>query len=262
MAPQLTIRPTIKPRERILAYGAGGSGKSQIGVSLIQAIPDAHFYVLDLDVTPSYERTLAYADVDHGNYTIEMPEPTSWPDPLEQVREWRAEATEDDWLIIDSFTPTWEGVREWYVNQMTKSEDLAEFLADVRRNTKTGKEYARAIMDAMNYDVINKEYNRLYTELRRWPGHVLLTCEQDAVRDDDARDVKALFHVGQKPKGQKKLIYVPATIIHMQRRRDGWTYTSIKDRGRATFEDEPIEDFARDYLIGVARWKRAVVKSG
>lgn len=262
MAPILTIRPAIRPRERILNFGSGGTGKSNCALQIIRAIPDAHHYILDLDTTPTYERMFAteYTEVEaRGNYTLAMFEPTEWAPLVPQLEKWCGVADADDWLHIDPITPTWDAVRTWYTDEVM-GDDIADYLLNKRKEAKDNKDYNKSIKDDMNYDIINRQYFKLYAVLRRWPGHIYITAEQDGVREDDPKDIKGLFR-GQKPKGQKKLVHVPATILHTVKTREGWEINTIKDRGRQILDEEDVEDFAIDYLVKIAGWKRAVVKS-
>ncbi len=263
---QTTMKPKIKPRERILIYGSGGVGKSEAGLAIVAAVPDAHHYSLDLDVTPSYERMLAtkFSDVgERGNFTVMEYEPTDWSPIVPQINEWAARSTEDDWLVIDPITPTWDAVRAWYLDFTMNAPEMADFLAQLRRDNNGNKAYMKAIQDTMNYDLINRQYFKLYAALRRWRGHVLLTAEAATVRDDATKEIRQQFQAyGAMPQGQKKLSHIPATILLATKGRVGeYFLTTIKDRGRAEMVEQRIENFTDDYLRAVAGWTRSLVKA-
>lgn len=84
-----------------------------------------------------------------------------------------------------------------------------------------------------------------------------MTAEQAAIDKNDDKEVKAAFGAyGVKPKGQKRLGHVPMTVLWLTKSRVGaWAMTTIKDRGRTEVEDEPLTNFAKDYLMEVAGWK-------
>lgn len=247
----------IKPRERILVFGVGGTGKSNGALSIARRInPEDRMFVLDNDL--SYDRLLAtdYQDVEQaGNVTVRGCDVTEWDVYTESVREWGSIATPDDWLVVDSMSPTWDAVQGWYTEQVF-GDDIASYFLEVRKNMKGGKALG-AFEGFTDWNVINKVYAKFTAQLNRWPGHLYLTAEQANIGDNDDKDVKGMFgSYGVKPKGQKRLGHITSTTLQMSKARvGGWTLTTIKDRGRRELEGEGIKDFGLDYLMKVAGWK-------
>ena len=257
-----TIQCPIPSRERILVFGVGGTGKSKGLLDIARKVTDGKFYIMDNDL--SYERMLytEYTDVaERGNFRLELFEQTDWSDYVPTIREWSQEATQNDWLSLDSVTPTWDAVQGWYTDALY-GKDKADYMIKVRQETKNDREYNKAMRDSMNFSVINAEYFKLYAALARWPGHVYLTAEQATISEDDDKEVQGTFGpVGYKPKGQKGLGHRTSTVLWLTRNRLGeWQMTSVKDRGRKLQEKAPHQDFAADYLQTVAGWRMKKVE--
>lgn len=259
----LQIAPTISPRERILGFGVGGTGKSAALLSIARKCPNDQFYIVDTDVG-SYERLLAtqFTDVaEIGNVHTESPE--EWDEALETVQHIIRKMGRDDWLGFDMMTQTWDWVQEWFSDQVF-GKDIADYFLEIRQAKQASKEKGGkdakslgALDGWKDWPVINKTYNKLYRAILRAPGHVYLAAEQTKTGEDDDKDTKELYGpYGVKPKGQKRLGHVPHTSIMFTKTRVGeYQLTTIKDRGRPEMERQPVEDFARDYLMKVAGWK-------
>lgn len=245
----------------------GGSGKSAALLSIARKCPNDRFYVVDTDVG-SYDRLLAtqFADVaEVGN--VEVHDPEGWAEALDIVSDITRKMGRDDWLGFDMMTQTWDWVQDWFTEQVM-GQDIADYFMEVRQAKQAAKEKpggkdAKALgaFDGWkDWPVINKQYSKLYRAILRAPGHVYMAAEQAKMSDEDDKDTKDMFgpYGGLKPKGQKRLPHIPHTVLMFTKTRTGdYQLTTIKDRGRTELEREPIEDFARDYLMKVAGWKPA-----
>lgn len=265
----MQIHPAISPRERILGFGVGGTGKSAALLSIARKCPENAFYVVDTDVG-SYDRLLAtqYTDVAAvGNVHIHDPE--DWDEALSMVNEASRVMGRDDWLGFDMMTQTWDWVQEWF-SENVFGQDIGDYFLEVRQAKQEmrnkgkkdegggrDKKSLGALEGWMDWPVINKQYNKIYRALLRCPGHVYLAAEQTKVGDDDDKDTKDLLGpYGVKPKGQKRLPHIPHTVLMFTKTRIGeFQLTTIKDRGRPELERASFEDFARDYLMRVAGWR-------
>lgn len=258
-------------RERILAFGDAGTGKTAGGLSIARAIPDSQFYAIDNDVSYSYERLLEthFASVAKvGN--IEVSTVTDeWEDVMETLRgivlPVAKSGDRDAWLLFDSMTPTWQSAQDYFTNNIWGLE-LADYFMRQRlafetegNVTKKGKQLdeVKGFDGWKDWSVINKIYMEIYKLLKKWPGHFYLTCEQSKVSTEDDNEVKEDFGgYGIKPKGQKRLPYVGATCVWFTKAgKDRFFWTNVKDRGRETVEGEEFDDFAIDYLVAHAGWK-------
>lgn len=261
--PRTNLRPPIRPRELILAMGVGGTGKSTAILEVARLCPDDTFYALDSELQ-NFNRLLATQFTDVQN--VEVTPVEEWSDWVDAIPKISAKMERDDWLIVDSATPTWDGVQAWFVDKI-HGQDIDEwFIAKRQHNesiksSKDNKEvkgFAALSGSDGDWQVINKVYfKHFYNALLKVPGHVYMTAEQAAIDKNDDKEVKAAFGAyGVKPKGQKRLGHVPMTVLWLTKSRVGaWAMTTIKDRGREEVEDEPLNNWAKDYLMAVAGWK-------
>lgn len=263
----LTYRTPIRARERILGYGPPGVGKSNAILTVARRCPDSHFYVVDTEID-NYDRLLDTGFTDLSNVTVESP--MGWEDVMAGVRKFKAEMDVNDWLIVDSMTPTWDLVQEWYIeNIFGVSDDL--FFTQARAAQQSGdkgKDGDGGLDGWRDWGVVNKNYFKIYRELATARGHVYLTAEGDKVQEPkgkiagDDKETRNTFGThGLKPKGQKRLGFIPHTVLLFSKTRQGeYTYTTVKDRGRTEVDDGEVTDFSKDYLVTVAGWKPTKVE--
>lgn len=260
----VTLRPSIRPRERILVFGTAGTGKSTGILEVARKCPTDTFYVADSELT-NYDRLLATAFTDLDN--VQVTPVSEWTEWVEFVAKTNSVMGPDDWQVVDMMTPTWDAVQSWFIDQV-HGVDIEEFFIEKRKamqkirdaakpGQQTPKGFSAINGEDGDWQVINKQMFRLYNEMLKCPGHTYWCAEQDKIGKDDDKEVKAAYGAyGIKPKGQKKLPHVPATSIWLTKSRVGnWAMTTIKDRGRVEVEDEPLENFARDYLMKIAGWR-------
>lgn len=264
----LTFRTPLTTPERILVFGPEGVGKSAKLLDVARRCPDAQFHVIDNDYSQSCLRLLETSYADVGNVTPYRCDPDDWEEVIGRVKELRAIVGPNDWMAVDSMTPTWSAVQGWFIEQV-HGVDVENYFLDVRIKKEAQRAAARSGGDReskslgvlegwMDWPVINKEYFRkLYNGILNIQGHVWLTAEGAQISKEDDEDVKARFQgYGVKPSGQKRLGFVPSTVLLLKKSRVGeYTATTIKDRGRTEFEDRPLGDFMVDYMRGVAGWR-------
>lgn len=257
------LRPPIRPRELILTMGVGGTGKSTGILEVARLCPGDTFYALDSELQ-NYNRLLATEFTDVQN--VEVVPVEEWSDWVDAIPKIAAKMERDDWMVVDSSTPTWDAVQSWFVDKIHGVDIDEWFIAKRQHNeaiksSKDAKEvkgFAALSGSDGDWQVINKTYfKHFYNALLKVPGHVYLTAEQAAIGKEDDKEVKAAFGAyGIKPKGQKRLGHVPMTVLWLTKSRVGdWAMTTIKDRGRVEVEDEPLKNFAVDYLMNIAGWK-------
>lgn len=252
--------------ERLLLFAGGGGGKTEALLQIARHIGQGHVRVYENDISFAWNRGLAtdFRDVDEaGKVTLE-PADGTWENTLEIVGRMIAESDADagDWIMLDSMTPTWEQVRSWYLQQVY-GEDAAGYLIALKKEHAADMSaYAKALADSMNYDIINKEYNRLYNLLFTWKGNLAVTAEAAQIGTREGDEEKMIFgHLGYKPAGQKRLHYIASTNLFLTHKsREVWVMSTAKDRNRDDMENEPVENFALDYLVQVAGWKPMPVK--
>lgn len=264
----LTLKSPLSTPERILVFGPEGVGKSAKLLDVARRVPDQQFHVIDNDYSQSCLRLLETSYSDLTNVTPHRCDPDDWEEVVRLVGEMRQIIGPSDWLGIDSMTPTWSAVQGWFIEQV-HGTGVENYFLDVR----IAKEQARgsggrdsktlgALDGWMDWPVINKEYFRkLYNGILGIQGHVWLTAEGAEISKEDDGDVKARFQgLGVKPGGQKRLGFVPSTVLLLKKSRVGeYAMTTVKDRGREEMEDRKVEDFGVDYLRKVAGWMPKMV---
>ena len=256
----MTYKPKMQTRERILTFGVQGVGKSNAILTVARKCPDIKFHVIDTDYSESYARALDSEYEGLENVEITRVSPDDWENMIPAIEAISAKMNADDWLIFDSMSPTWEAVQEWFIEKV-HGQDIDDYFMEVRmkkENTKGKDSKALGALEGwMDWPVINKVYFKLYKRLMSIPGHLYMTAEQTGVNDDEGREIKGLFGpYGVKPKGQKKLGHLPQTVLLFTKNRAGeYAVTTIKDRNRAELENQPIDDFMRDYMVKVAGWR-------
>jgi hypothetical protein len=259
------IESPYRFKERILAFGMEGTGKSSITLSIARYRPMDHFHIVDMDYSRTYMRLLEteYQDVlDRGNVTVHEVEP-EWEEFTETFAEIIAAGDHaTDWLTIDPVTVTWDMVQAWWLDTV-QGTDIADYMAQLRRDTDDAKEYSAALAEAMQWPSINKQYQqKFYKNFRSWRGHSILIAEAAEVGRQEDAEVKSTYgFVGYKPKGQKTMPYASASNIFLDHpRKDEWRMTSVKDRGRELQERVPFDEFAIDYLCDVGGWTQKMIR--
>jgi tRNA A58 N-methylase Trm61 len=167
--------------ERILLIGGGGSGKTESVLTVARHVT-GDVWVYDNDYSFAYNRALSttFSDVDEaGNVHVYEAQDTTWESAMETLTEMvsKADADNGDWLVIDSISPTWGWVQNWF-QEKVHGEDLAKHLIGLRAQyVDDDKAFNRAVLDDMNWPLVKKEYQRLYRIIQQWKGHLIITAE-------------------------------------------------------------------------------------
>lgn len=262
--------PDPHDTERILVYGPPGTGKSSIVKSLVEDGQE----VVAFDTESTYRRMLANTTPNRSaveiiNMVHEVPASgeDEWGYLMGRLDVEIQRATNDGdnalgrWLIIDSFTPTWEWCQASYITHIHGEDDINYFLQR-RKEMERAEKMGNPLDGNHDWTYINKMYAGLYNRLLRWPGHVLITAEGAKIDDRDSRETQKEFGAaGWKPKGQKRLGHIPKTVLLLGKRTGGvWVYDTVKDREREEFAGVEIEreegGFVSAYLRDVAGWTR------
>jgi hypothetical protein len=261
----VTYRPLVPGhKERIAAWGDEKTGKTQFCIDFVHALKDVHHYVIEADFNPAWDLMM-----DHDEAGARVTRKQIWPDEWEPyvptIREWSKHAGPEDWLYVDSMTPSWPVVRAWYT-QTVMGKSTADLLMEHAKLVRAGKKKGGNPLEGdTDWGAINAVYNELYMALSRWPGHVLLTAQWKKLGDrDDAADKAAYSTFGHKPDGQKDLGRWPATSLVLRRKGKAYTITTHGDRKKRGDEARQKLDMAewddentafKVYLRGVAGWK-------
>lgn len=255
----VTYESQIRARERILGYGPPGAGKSTAILSVAKRCPSSTFHVIDTEFD-NYDRLLDTEFSDLKN--VEVYPMVEWDGMIPQIKEIKKEVGKNDWLVVDSMTPTWDGVQEAYIARIF-DEEMDEFFLKMRVAQQNDKDADGGLDGWKDWGVINKMYAPLYRELLTTNCHVYMTAEADKLgepikgKGGESKETKQLFGaLGLKPKGQKRLGHIPQTVLLFTKNRSGdWGMNTVKDRGRVEMDDVSVGDWSRDYLVNVAGWK-------
>lgn len=248
--------------ERILLYGGSGVGKTNTALDIISNVAEGNMYVLDADYSGAYDRALAteYSDVEDRVtvYSVDQ----EWEPWIEQVRKTVAEADPDhDWIVLDPVHASYDWVQNWVLEQV-HGGDLARMLMDLKKANPDPKDYGRARSELMNWELVKKEYNKLWGAINRWKGNLILTAEAKPVRSNEKDDeVRMLFGpLGFMPAGQAQLKHVCSTNLFLDHPSRGkWRITTIKDRNREEVDKMVVDSFSEDYLVGIGGWEQKVI---
>lgn len=260
----LILQQRTGARERILAFGGAGTGKTHDWLTIAneyaraekEGVTLGRFYVIDSDFT--VERSMeAYPGVEA---VVEYAATPDWEDYIAAIESFNKRMTRHDWLIIDMASPLWEMAQEHYISRIFR-KDMDDFYLLHRETQKKG-----GAMDGFkDWSVINKIYKQnVSNHLLRCQGHLFATAAATPLSTDlDSKEMKAIYaRFGVKPVGQKHLSHMFHSVLWKQAPKpDQWTLTTIKDRARVSLQAEPLSNFVDDYLVKVAGWSKADTES-
>lgn len=270
-----TLKSPYRSRERILAFGHEGCGKSSAVLSIARKCPDSTFYVIDND--NAYDRLLEtdFTDV-WGNDNIQFAGEhfgkapmNDWFNNVAAIEYVVNNMTRDDWLVIDMTSKLWALVQEAFTERIFGKEidDYFLHVRQLKASSGDNKKALGAYDGWKDWPVINAMYNKGVAEpLLNCPGHLYVVAESTKLSDDDDKGMRDLYGpFGVKPAGQKRTGHIMQTVLFFTKESRTQTFklSTIKDRGRPVWTDEPWSDFAVDYLVNTAGWevKRSFVKT-
>jgi hypothetical protein len=239
--------------ERILVYGQPGTGKSYQFLKVAQFVAPARCYVLDTD--DAYPRMLDTDFRDMGN--VEVYPVFEWDD-------WKAAVTDvlatrakpGDWICIDRADVLWEAAQDYFIQQVF-GEETGDFFLRARKEIEQSKNKLTPLDGWKDWGIINRVYRQLWVKLimPNMPANLYVATTATQVEKQDEQEVQETFSfLGVKPGGQKHLPYGMHTILYLDRIKDGWRMTTVKDRGRKYLDKQKLVSLPHQYLIGVAGW--------
>ena len=243
--------PRSRAKERILAYGYMGSGKTygwtEIASMYQQTDTPGTFYVVSTEFQSAERALEPYPDLEN----VVIIEALSWDELHSASAAYREAATGDDWLVIDSIAAAWQWVQDDHTQERW-GKDHARYFGELER----GK-------SEINWQVVNDEYRQfMLPNVIRFPGHVYACTPADELREvtgnkdpEDARIRRVFGRFGLKPVGQKDLAYQLHSILLFEQPRHGtFELTTVDDHARKALNHDPIINFPFSYLMGVAGW--------
>lgn len=222
---ELTLRSPHRSRERILAFGIQGAGKSHQGLMIARYSPGSTIYIIDND--NAYERLLEtdftdlrvkkqfkgwepergkipgkmkdddeYSEAGGNIVLFRISKQDTWEQTRWAIEYVMRECESHDWLLIDSLSSPWEEVQEWFVRQIFGST-INEYFMQVRAEKKEADDKATAKKDKeskalgalegwKDWPAINSEYkDGIRIHLKEPNCHLYVTCELDALSSDE-----------------------------------------------------------------------------
>ena len=270
-----TLSSPYRSRERILAFGHEGCGKSSGVLSIARRCPDVKFWVIDND--NSYDRLLEtdFTDVwgmDNvlfaGEHFGKAPM-NDWFNVAQAIEYATNNMGRDDWLVVDMLSKAWALVQEAFTEQIF-GKDIDDYFLHIRKmkaDSGDNKKALGAYDGWKDWPVINAMYSKGVSEkLLNCPGHLYVVSESTKLSEDDDKGMRDLYGpFGVKPAGQKRSGHIMQTVMFFTKdsRQQMYKMTTVKDRGRAMWTDESFDDFAMDYLVGTAGWevKKSFIKA-
>lgn len=275
MSNAIKLTSPHKYPERILLFGGGGVGKTHTVLNIASHLHEGEMWVMDGDYSGSYIRAIDndFPEME-GRVHVEVI-PPDWADYIETLERLVKEADPAaDWIAIDPHSSSWEWAQDYVLEQMY-GDDMLPALIELKKTfAGDARGYSAAKANMMNWDLVKKEYNRVWRAIQRWGGNMVLVCEAREIGSrDTARDeeLKMLYGpLGVRPGGNQANRHAMSTNLYLDHPKPGvWRATTIKDRNRDEMDRMEIEDFGMDYLAGVAGWepvrrarKKAAVEGG
>lgn len=259
--------PLVSPwraNERILVYGSEGTGKTYAWMKIAKKV-EGHFWVLDTDL--SVIRFLDSEEFQELENKITVATPMDFGEALENVEKWRAQAKNNDWLVIDRVDPLWDEAQEEFSTRVYGASADEHYLAfrgaaEAAKDEKGKWGTSKNPFDGMtDWPTIKKRHMRLMKNVLMFPGHVFLTAAEKELmtgKDMEDRETKDKYgDIGFKPAGEKKNGHLMSTVLRFQGSNEKtWRITTgPKDRQRQRLQGMKIKDFGVDYLMKVAGWK-------
>ena len=275
------LRPTKQRRERILGYGAAGTGKSFMWLSiLLEAERKGYkgkFYLIDTDNTwePFRDEYELEEVEESGRLTVY--DPADMEEAVKAARELQDKTKRGDWAFIDMADWAWTEAQDHYIRNVY-GYDPADYFTAMRQEVMAAKEKGRGSSkefgghDGKDWVWIKKIYNEFLIALtKKSKAHVLAVTSEKQLSEHlgASRDQIAKYKHTKlmAPGGEKSLEHRFDTVLRCTKRDEGhYRVTLVKDRGRQdTIWPEkvggrqldiyaPPRAFVKAYLKDVAGW--------
>lgn len=244
-----------RTKERILAFGSYGSGKSHGWASIrdLYATTDTpgHFHIISTEWEMADRTAEGYANF-NDNATIH--EATDFESLLGISEKISEAATGDDWLVIDSVGSGWSWAQDDYC-QGRWGKTFKEYQADLGNSNSD-----------INWQFVNNAYRSwINPHVIRFPGHKYACAQADVVASEgkwkDGPEIQGMYgRFGVKPVGQKELGYAfHSVLLFKHPTRTDWQITTIDDPSRVHVDSHPVATpplgFVDSYLVKIAGWR-------
>lgn len=277
----MPVRSAGRSRERVVAFGPEGVGKSLLALDIAANLPPGVLmFVIDND--NAWDRMLEGTTLEGATVKVleewrwvdgefvaddEYTDPTGnlvvfhvdgWVANTEAIALVGDRGTRDDWCCIDSGSALWDDVQAWFTEEVF-STDMADYFLEVRLEKVARKKKAiedeeklkaaktlGALDGWMDWPVINATYKRdVMKFLVNPPCHLIVTAEQaEVTKEDTDKETRTLYGADVKARGQKRIGHNVQTVLRLRREQNGnHKVWTLKDRGgRAKLVNEDVTD--------------------
>ena len=242
-----------------MAYGGPGSSKTRSWMTVAEMYrktkTEGKFYVLDTDDAfwANVEEFPELAD----SGIIEVKDAYEWPQYREIIRDFKARATPQDWIVADLFDKGWETSQNHFAEQ-TFGMSMDDYFLQKRQEMEDKKKKSKNFQPLegwVDWVVIKKMHAEWCNDLLfRHQAHVYLAATQKATSRsmDNKATIDTFGHLGAKPGGEKAIgVHGVNTVLRFsQKDNEEWFMDTAKDRGvREMMSGVQNKNFALDYLL-------------
>lgn len=274
--------------ERILGYGGHSSGKTTAWMGIadlaLKTKSPAHFHVIDNDNATGRLIQSSRGSFQHLQENTSIYIPTDMDDYEPITERILNDVQEEDWIILDMLSNTWEGMPDWWHTKVF-GESSWDYYQAVRRDIveaakdDRGHEKQFGGDAGVDWQWINKTYRAWEKQITiKAPCHVFATSSESEIQEryDKSGEQRAMYEIasGFAPKTQKDAVHRFHTVMRFTRKVAGKgrvktftrKITMVKDRDREdiweeeagqgmTLELQSGPKFAFDYLTKIAGWE-------
>ncbi len=239
--------------ERILFYGMEGTGKTYSMFKIAQAL-GGKLYCIDTDFS-SIRTCAEFPDVE-----TEIVHPEGWGDYIAALNDFSRSAGLTDVVGVDMVGPAWEAAQEHFTDRVF-GKDLENYFLETKKMKMEENKKGNIFDGTKDWPIINKIYFKFPNKIMRLNAKtniVLVAAATELISDLESTEIISTYNgVGLKPKGQKHIGHLAHTVVYCSRnsKNKEFRMTTVKDRGRELISNQPINDFAIDYLLNVAGWE-------
>lgn len=244
---------TERITERILAFGATGTGKTYAWLKLAERFPEATFHVLDTDASIPRMLTGAFRSLPNIVITAGV----DWKTCKDFAK--KLKVAPGDWIVVDLIDSIWDQVQAYFVSEVF-GENIDDYFMAARKLLGANAKVLQPLDGWIDWQVINKLYStwahHLFYTLTSQPhnANIFVVAKSTKLVKEDSKEVLDLFGAyGVRPEGEKRNAYRVHTVLLCMADRENFYVSSVKDRERSRWDKHKINDFGVEYGA-VAGW--------
>jgi len=256
-------------RERILAFGPPGSGKSHQWLLLARWLKPTGAVFRIIDTDDAIARMLAeeFPDLNAENGgNVYLYPVFDWQEYVNAKNIVLKESEDNDWVVVDMADNAWKAVQGYFIQEVFKT-DIADYFLKARielaaAGDKNAKGKAARNLQPMkgwiDWPVINRIYDSFMLPLvYRNRAHLYMTAKASTISTEDDKETRNIYGpFGVRPSGQKDLAHQVHTEFLFQLGEDfgEWEFSTIKDRSRKLYDHAKLISLPKQYFMGQLGW--------